>query len=209
MIFFHKKKILSFKFETSSGLTSSLTLLRILWTWEIQQFQRKVDTCVIGSLLCYKKCSRAEQSLATLRGESKISCAASVNNKPTFSPCSFISRWKSHSCSLLWSRGAQSKCLGDASPLLVLGVGGPEQAGEAARDSVHGDDDVASQCSASACPRAERSSWKKKVSVTLCLRFSVVAGICSMYLSQNGWEVIRNIGNSSAAMVFPWPWEKT
>jgi hypothetical protein len=146
--------------------------------WEIQQFQRKVDTCVIGSLLCYKKCSRAEQSLATLRGESKISCAASVNNKPTFSPCSFISRWKSHSCSLLWSRDAQSKCLGDASPLLVLGVDGPEQAGEAARDSVHGDDDVASQRSASACPRAERSSWKKKVSVTVCLRLvSVVAGM--------------------------------
>ena len=70
----------------------------------------------------------------------------------------------------------QSRCLGDASPL-VLGVDGPEQAGEAVRDSVHGDDAVASQRSASACPRAERSSWKKKVLVTVCLRLCVVVGI--------------------------------
>ena len=42
---------------------------------------------------------RLEQSsvLAELRGESKSSCAASVNNRPAFSPCSFIRRNMSHS----------------------------------------------------------------------------------------------------------------
>ena len=42
---------------------------------------------------------RLDQSslLAELRGESKSSCAASVNNRPAFSPCSFIRRNMSHS----------------------------------------------------------------------------------------------------------------
>ena len=145
-----------------------------------------------GSLLSYKECSREEKSLAALSGESKSSCAASVNNKPTFSPCSFISRLKSHSCSLLSSRGAQSRCPGDASPL-VLGVDGPEQAGEAVRDSVHGEDAVASQRSASACPRAERSSWKKKESVTVCLRLCVVAHIVKVAKMRNAIGIEENL----------------
>jgi len=42
---------------------------------------------------------RLEQSslFAELRGESKSSCAASVNNRPAFSPCSFIRRNMWHS----------------------------------------------------------------------------------------------------------------
>jgi hypothetical protein len=100
-----------------------------------------------GSLLGYKKCSRAEQSLATLSGESKSSCAASVNNKPTFSPCSCISR-----------------C----------------------------DDAVASQRSASACPRAERSSWKKKVSVTDGLRCVVGDGMSRFLCAELAMEYLRS-----------------
>jgi hypothetical protein len=81
----------------------------------------------------------------------------------------------------------QSRCLGHSSPL-VLGVDGPEQDADPVRDSVHGDDAVASQRSASACPRAERSSWKKKVSVTVCvcLRLGVLAYIVPKCLRQKG-----------------------
>ena len=117
-------------------------------------------------------------------------CAASVNNKPTFSPCSLISRLKSHSCSLCSSRGEQSRCLRVASPL-VLGVDGPEQTVEPVRDSVHGDDAVASQPSASACPRAERSSWKKKDSVTVCLRLGVVERIVQKLLIPSDDKILK------------------
>ncbi len=66
--------------------------------------------------------------------------------------------------------------LNNVSPL-VLGVDGPEQDDDPVRDCVYGDDVVTSQLSSSTCPRAERSSWKKKVSVTCCPWLGVLAYI--------------------------------
>jgi hypothetical protein len=104
------------------------------------------------SLLCYKSLIAAGAVFAaagkmtpSLLGECKSSCAASVNNKPAFSPREDIRLAISHS----WLR-SQSVSSGRRLPL--LGVH------EAVRGRLHVDDSVASQCSAFTWPRVERSS---------------------------------------------------
>ncbi len=87
--------------------------------------------------------------------------------------------------------------------MLFLGVVGPEPAGEAVRDSVHGDDAVASQRSASACPRAERSSWKKNVSVASEGRSSELAilevQVLLRVLSQQALPLVLSAVSAEAA----------